>query len=93
MDEKEILWTDYFLHRAKVRHLDLATIERIVRYSNERYWDQVSGRIVVVGRAGKQLLTIPYEEKEQTFTPITAHVTTRAQVSSRIRDGRYSIHE
>jgi hypothetical protein len=34
-----IIWTDYLRYRAELRGFDLAEIERIMRFGEERYFD------------------------------------------------------
>ncbi|OQC01464.1 MAG: hypothetical protein BWX80_03360 [Candidatus Hydrogenedentes bacterium ADurb.Bin101] len=85
-----ILCTDYMRYRAALRGFDLAVIERIVRYSTERYLDHVTGSHVAVGPQGKIQLMIAYEAEENVITPITAHVTTRAQIKARLNSGRFT---
>jgi hypothetical protein len=77
-------------HRASVRGFDLARIERILRNSSERYVDTVTGRLVAVGRHDTLLVMIPYEVDEGIFTPITIHATTRQQINSRLKSGRFT---
>ncbi len=84
-----IVWTEYLQYRAKLRGFDLAALEHIVRYSSERYFDTETGRTVVVGRDGKQLLMIPYEATDETITPVTVHAITRQQIRFRLRTGRF----
>ena len=86
----EIVWTDYMQHRARLRGFDLAKIERIVRYSPERYLDTATGRTVAVGRHGDILVMVPYEAGEGTLIPITVHATTRQQISFRLKTGRFT---
>ena len=75
--------------RLDLRGYDLATVEHILRYSSERYVDTVTGRLVAVGRHEKLLVMIPYERKGGTLTPVTIHVTSRQQINSRIKSGRF----
>ena len=84
-----VVWTAYLKHRARLRGFDLAEIERIVRFSEERYFDVITQRTVVIGRDRKQLLLVAYEQKQETMIPIIVHVTTRQQVMFRLRRGRY----
>ena len=56
-----IVWTDYLKYRAELRGFDLLVVEKILRFSEERYYDTGTGRRVVVGRHGGLLVTIPYE--------------------------------
>lgn len=89
MDETTIVWTDYMRYRIGLRGFDLLVIERIVRHSAERYVDVATGRYVVVGRHGRRLVMIPYERESQTVTPVTIHATSREQVKSRVKSGRF----
>ncbi len=85
-----INWTDYFIYRVKLRGFDLRNIEEIVRYSSERYYDTTTARLVVVGKNSNILVLIPYEkENADIITPITIHATSRQQINSRIKSGRY----
>lgn len=46
--------------------------------------------MVVVGKQGKSLVTIPYEVGEDgAVIPVTVHATTRQQINYRIKSGRY----
>ena len=38
-----VIWTEYFKYRARLRGFDLAIIEEIVRFSEERYFDTATG--------------------------------------------------
>ena len=60
----EIIWTDYLRYRAKLRGFDLAKIEDIIRYSNERYFDTSTDRWVVVGKHSGILVMLPHEIDE-----------------------------
>ena len=84
-----IVWTEYLQYRAALRGFDLAELAELVRYGSERYFDTETGRNVVVGRCGKQLVLIPYEVDGETRTPVTVHAITRQQVSFRLRTGRF----
>ena len=90
MDEVRIVWTDYMKYRVRLRGFDLAMLEHIVRYSTERYMDTATGRFVAVGQHGVHLVMRPYEQTAEMLTPVTAHVTTRQQINSRIRSGRFT---
>ena len=86
----EIIWTDYLNYRVKLRGFNLASIEDIIRYSNERYFDTSTGRWVVVGKDSNILVMIPHEiSEDSTITPITIHATTRQQINFRIKSGRF----
>ena len=83
-----MIWTEYLRHRARVRGFDLAVIEHIVRFTSERYFDVDTRRMVAIGRHRRSLVLIPYDEDEQTMTPVTIHATTRQQLTFRLRQGR-----
>jgi len=85
----DIVWTDYIRYRANLRGFDLAKIEHVVRHSTERYYDTVTYRFVAVGRHDHKLILVPYEQEGDCIVPITVHVTTRQQISFRLRTGRY----
>ena len=84
----EIIWTDYMKYRARLRGFDLAKIEHIVRYSGERYFDTVTGRLIAVGRIDDLLVIIPYDTDQGSITPVTTHATTRQQINFRLKTGR-----
>jgi hypothetical protein len=87
----QIIWTDYFKYRVKLRGFNLVNIEEILRYSTERYYDCATDRLVVVGNDEKTMVLIPYEKSnEQTVTPITVHATNRQQINYRVRSGRFT---
>ncbi len=86
---KKIIWTDYFRYRVKARCFSLESIEDVIRFSAERYYDTVTGRKVIVGKDGKLLIMIPYEENKQYITPVTVHATTRQQILYRVKTGRF----
>ena len=84
-----IIWNDYFRFRAELRGFDLAEVERILRFGEERYLDVVTGRLVVVGKHGELLVMIPYDTTGSDIVPVTVHATTRQQVSFRLKSGRF----
>lgn len=88
MEKATIVWTEYMLYRLSLRGYDHATIENILRYSSERYLDTVTQRLVAIGRQEKLLVMIPYEQKDDTVTPVTIHATSRQQINSRLKSGR-----
>jgi hypothetical protein len=51
--------------------------------------DTVTGRVVAIGRHEKLIVMIPYELKGRTLTPVTIHATSRQQINSRIKSGRF----
>ena len=61
-----VIWTEYLKHRARVRGFELPTIEQIVRFSDERYYDTVTQRMVAVGRHGHRLVIVPYDREDDT---------------------------
>jgi len=85
----EIIWTDYVKYRARLRGFDIANIEHIVRYSSERYFDTVTGRLIAVGRIDNLLVIIPCDTNQGSITPITIHATTRQQINFRLKTGRF----
>ncbi len=89
MDEPSIIWTDYMQHRLELRDFDRAVVERIVRYSAERYIDMATGRSVAIGRHDKRLVLVPYEHSGNTLTPVTVHATSRKQITFRVKMGRF----
>lgn len=84
-----VLWTDYMRYRAQIRGYELSAIEAILLYSEERYFDSTTQRMVAVGGHGKRLVVIPYERQGEVLTPVTVHATTRQQVNLRLRTGRF----
>ena len=84
----KIIWTSYLRYRATRRGFDLDLIENILRCSSERYYDTETGRTIVVGKHAEQLVLIPYEQSDNTITPITIHATTRQQIRFRLKTGR-----
>ena len=87
-----ILWTDYVKYRAELRGFDLARIEHILRYAQERYLDTATGRTIAIGRHGTLLLMVPFEQDGDRITPVTVHATSRKQISFRVKTGRFT-HE
>jgi hypothetical protein len=85
----KILWTEYLRYRIHLRGFEPAAVEQIVLFSEERYFDGDTQRMVAVGRDGGQLVLIPYEQEGETFTPVTIHATTRQQINLRLRTGRF----
>ena len=87
---KDIVWTDYFKYRVKLRGFNLKNVEEIIRYSTERYYDTVTDRLVVVGKDSNVMVMIPYETNEESvITPVTIHATNRQQIKYRVKSGRY----
>jgi hypothetical protein len=83
-----IFFTEYLEYRAKMRGFNLKLLEEILRYSSERYLDTETGRLIVVGKHGNELVMIPFEIKDKTIVPITVHATTRQQIKFRLQTGR-----
>ena len=67
---------------------ELDLIEDILRFSEERYFDTLTMRYVVIGRYQKSIIMIPYEKNENLLIPITVHTITRQQIKFRIKTGR-----
>ena len=86
----EIVWTDYVQYRAELRGYELAQIERILRYSAERYVDTLTERLIAVGHIEDVLVIIPYELASKRMTPVTVHATTRQQINLRLKTGRFA---
>lgn len=84
-----VIWTDYLKHRARLRGFDLTTIEQIVRFSEERYFDTTTQRMVTIGRQRSRVVLIAYEQEGENLTPVTLHTTTRQQITLRLRTGRF----
>jgi hypothetical protein len=85
------IWTEYLKHRAHTRGFDLAIIEHILRFSRERYFDTVTQRMVAVGTHGSRLVMVPYDQDNDSVTPVTIHATTRQQINFRLRTGRFLV--
>ena len=91
MTRKQIIISDYLSYRARIRTFDLDVIEQIARYSEERYFDTVTQRMIVIGKHADQLVMIPYEETDETITPVTIHAITRQQIRFRLQTGRLTL--
>ena len=76
-------------YKMELRDFDLQKVEGILRYSDERYFDTITHRLIVVGRHEKRLVLISYEEKNERIKPVTIHATTRQQINFRIKTGRF----
>lgn len=87
-----VIWTDYLRYRAELRGFDLAELERILRFGEERYFDTATGRNVVVGRDHGRLVMIPFETDDGVVKAVTVHVTTRQQINFRVKTERFK-HE
>jgi hypothetical protein len=86
---RRVVWTEYLRYRAQLRGFELDTIEQIALFSEERYFDDATQRRVAIGRHGSQLVAIPYDEEDETVTPVTVHATTRQQINVRLQTGRF----
>ncbi len=89
LEKTTILWTDYIKYRAELRRFDLDKIEEIMRYSDERYFDVVTRRSIVIGRHGHRTVMIPYEKSQNTVTPVTIHTIAIQQIKFRLKTGRF----
>jgi hypothetical protein len=87
--DARVVWTDYLRYRARTRGFDLALIEQLLRFASERYFDTVTQRWVVIGRHRSQLVMVPYDQEQNSITPVTIHATTRQQITFRLRTGRF----
>lgn len=85
-----IIWSEYMKYRIKLRGFSLQVIEKILRYSTERYFDNISHRMVVVGKHDSRLVIIPYDEDNGTVFPVTIHATSRQQIKFRLNSGRFT---
>jgi hypothetical protein len=72
-----VYFADYLKYGAGLRGFDLIQTENILRYSQERYFDSETHRLLVVGEQGYKGLMIPYKESETEITPVTIHATIR----------------
>lgn len=88
-EKSTVEWSGYLRYRVDLRGFEPAKIEKILRYSVERYFDTITRRMIAVGRHDDRLVMVPYEEKEDTITPVTIHVTTRQQINFRLKTGRF----
>ena len=87
-EQISIVWSDYMKYRIYLRGFDLKKVESILRYSDERYFDNVTQRKIVIGSHDKLLVMIPYEQSGEKMNPITIHATTRQQINFRLKTGR-----
>lgn len=85
----KIIWSEYMKYRTELRGFDLRKIEDILRYSEERYFDTITRRLIVAGRYDERLVLIPYEKKKNEIMPVTIHATTRQQIKFRLKAGRF----
>ena len=84
-----IIWSDYLKYRTELRGFELSKIENILRYSEERYFDIATRRLIAVGKHDNILVIIPYEKHENEIRPVTIHATTRQQIKFRLKTGRF----
>ena len=89
MDQALIRWSDYLKYRAELRGFELAKVEHILRYSEERYFDTATRRMIAVGKHDDTLVIVPYEELNNTLIPITIHAIMRQQINFRLKTGRF----
>ncbi len=85
-----IVWSDYMKYRANLRGFGLEKIEEILRYSSERYFDNGTHRMVVVGKHDSRLVIIPYDKDDDAIVPVTIHAITRQQIGFRLKSGRFT---
>ena len=88
-EKSTVEWSGYLRYRADLRGFELEKIEKILRYPIERYFDTGTRRMIIVGRHDNSIVMVPYEEKEDTITPVTIHATTRQQINFRLKTGRF----
>ena len=91
MMQKQVIFSEYLQYRAHLRDFELNAIEQIVRYSEERYFDTVTHRMIVIGKHADQLVMIPYEETDNAILPVTIHAITRQQIRFRAQTGRLTL--
>jgi hypothetical protein len=103
MDRKRVVMSEYMIYRAQMRCSDTSDVETIVRYSEERYFDTETHRMVAVGHSRGKLVIVPYDETEDEITPVTIHpcwsqppaaartciLVTRQQIRFRVNTGRF----
>ena len=85
----QLEWTDYMRFRVQSRGFSLEAIEQTVRYSNERYIDDTTGRLIAIGKDFESLFLVAYEVNENIITPVTVHRSTRKQIVERLKAQRY----
>ena len=88
-EKSTVEWSGYLRYRADLRGFELEKIEKILRYSVERYFDTGTRRMIAVGKHDNSMVMVPYEEKEDAITPVTIHATTRQQINFRLKTGRF----
>lgn len=90
IEEYSIVWNDYIKYRADLRGYALDKIEAILRYSSEKYFDESTHRMIVVGNHDDRLVMVPYEIAKKSIVPITIHAVSRQQIKFRIKSGRFT---
>lgn len=55
-------------YRANLRRFSLERIEEILRYSSERYFDNGTHRMVVVGKHDSRIVIIPYDKDDDAMS-------------------------
>jgi len=88
--EIAILWSNYMMYRLELRGFNQKQVEKILRYSVERYYDVETQRMVVIGRHDDRLVMIPYEQKINTVTPVTIHSISRQLIKLRLKSRRFT---
>ena len=84
-----IMWSEYMKYGVHLREFRLSKVEDIIKYSEEKYFDSATHRMIVIGKHDDRLVMIPYETKGDKIIPITIHATTRQQINFRIKTGRF----
>ncbi|MFC1533094.1 hypothetical protein ACFL7M_07005 [Thermodesulfobacteriota bacterium] len=84
-----VIWSEYMKYRVQLRKFDLSKIEDIIKYSEEKYFDVATHRMIVINKHDDRLVMIPFEAKEDEIMPITVHATTRQQINFRLKTGRF----
>ena len=64
IEQLPIILSGYIKYRAILRGFDFTQIKKIIRYSEERYFDTITQRKIVVGRDNDRLVMISYEKRE-----------------------------
>jgi len=89
----KIFYTDYLIRRMELRRIPYNIPKNIIENSQEKYYDNETGRFVKIGKAKIRninvLLAIFYEETEDGITVVTAHTISRQQINLRIKNQRW----
>jgi len=88
-ERSSIIWSEYIKYKADLRGFELTKIENILRYSEERYFDTITRRMIAVVRHDDLLVMIPYKKSKDSIIPVTIHATTRQQINFRLKTGRF----